>query len=105
LTNQLPGNVHLFATVKQLMPERSRQLELTLLGMIHSNASVRLFTDAARGKLANVAEEKSSLPVAPLAPASWIVNVAVEFAGGVAGRSNRMGMVKFTFAPFVAICA
>jgi hypothetical protein len=31
------------------------------------------------------------------------VNVAVEFAGGAAGRSNRM--VKFTFAPFVAICA
>ena len=93
-------NVHLFATVKQLMPERSRQLELTLLGMIHSSASVRLLTEAARGKLAKAAEEKSSFPVGPLAPASWIVNVAVEFAGGDPGKSNRM--VKFTFSPLVA---
>lgn len=103
LTSQLPEKVNLFATVKQLIPERSRQLELTLLGMIHSSASVKLFTEAARGKVAKAAVEKSSFPVEPLAPASWIVNVAVEFAGGAVGKSKRM--VKFTFAPLVAICA
>lgn len=70
LTNQLPGKVNLFATVKQLIPERSRQLELTLLGMIHSSTSESPFTDAVSGKVENAAVEKSSFPVAPLAPAS-----------------------------------